>query len=369
MSTEGGPEGAERTRSGARIVDAVIDRALLPDVVLRAVIRRLLAARSRAVTAGPEAARTERRAALLATLSDGPVTVAVAEANRQHYEVPTEFFERMLGPRLKYSSAWWPEGVDDLAGAEEAMLARTAAAALLEDGQDVLELGCGWGSLTLWIAEHHPASRIVAVSNSRTQREHIEAAARRRGLANVVVRTGDVARLGVDEHTDLVRADAFDRVVSVEMFEHVRNHRELGRRIAGWLRPEGRLFVHVFAHRTDPYLFETGERADWMARHFFTGGMMPSHDWLIAALAPLEPELHEWIDGTHYARTLRAWLDRLDAVAPEVIERFTADLGERRARAELARWRTFTIACEELFAHDGGREWGVSHLRLRRGDA
>jgi cyclopropane-fatty-acyl-phospholipid synthase len=353
-------------RPSARLVDGVIDRALLPDPLLRAAIRRLLRSRARAVVAGGPAARSARRAALLAELSEGPVTVATAEANRQHYEVPTELFERMLGPRLKYSSAWWPEGVTDLAAAELAMLERTAAAALLEDGQDVLELGCGWGSLTLWMAEQHPRSRIVAVSNSTTQREHIEASARRRGLDNVTVRTGDVARLGVDEHTDVVGEGRFDRVVSVEMFEHVRNHRELGRRIAGWLRPEGRLFVHVFAHRSDPYLFETGVRGDWMARNFFTGGMMPSHDWLPDAIDALEPELHEWIDGTHYARTLRAWLDRLDAAAPRVLARFGEDLDARRSRAELARWRTFTIACEELFAHDEGAEWGVTHLRFRR---
>lgn len=369
MRTAGPTGPGARPPIGARLVDAVVDRRALPDRLLRAVIRRLLAARSRAVTAGTPAERAQRRATLLAALSEGPVTLAVEEANRQHYEVPTGFFERMLGPRLKYSSAWWPEGVEDLGAAEEAMLERSATTALLEDGQDVLELGCGWGSLTLWMAERFPRSRIVAVSNSRTQREHIESVARERGLDNVVVRTADVSRLGVDAHTDVVRPEAFDRVVSVEMFEHVRNHRELGERIAAWLRPGGRLFVHVFAHRSDPYLFETGERGDWMARHFFTGGMMPSQDWLPSALSSLDVESLEWIDGTHYARTLRAWLHRLDEDASAILALFAEDLGAPRARVELARWRTFTIACEELFAFDGGREWGVSHLRMRRPDA
>jgi cyclopropane-fatty-acyl-phospholipid synthase len=348
-----------------RLTDALVDSGLVPDAVLRRAIRRLLASRRAAITAGGPAARAARRADLLARLSEGPVTLAVDDANAQHYEVPTGLFETMLGPRLKYSSALWPVGVDGLAAAEEAMLARAGELAGLHDGQDVLELGCGWGSLSLWMAEHHPSSRIVAVSNSRTQRVFIEGRARERGLANLTVLTADVADLGVSAHTDVVAPGRFDRVVSVEMFEHVRNHRELGRRIASWLRPDGRLFVHVFAHRSDPYLFETGQRADWMARHFFTGGMMPSVDWLPEALDAFEPEVTEVVDGTHYARTLAAWLARLDAQRDVALAVLGEGVGARVARARLARWRVFTIACEELFAFDGGQEWVVALARFR----
>lgn len=356
---------AHRTPLGTRVTDAVIDAGLLPDPLLRRAVRRLLAARARAADAGGPAERARRRAHLLAELSAGPVTVAVDDANAQHYEVPTGLFALMLGPRLKYSSAWWPEGVADLAAAEDAMLERTMATAELSDGQDVLELGCGWGSLTLWMAEHHPRSRIVAVSNSRTQREHIEARARERGLTNVTVLTADVADLGVSVHTDVVRDGAFDRIVTVEMLEHVRGHAALGRRMAGWLRPDGRLFVHVFAHRSDPYLFETGGGGDWMARHFFTGGMMPSVDWLPEVLDGFDVEEQRVLDGTHYARTLAAWLARLDADREGALEALGSATDRRLARARLRRWRTFTIACEELFATAGGTEWVVALARFR----
>ena len=350
----------------ARIVDAVVDRGVLPDAVLRRAIRLLLRRRRAAVTGGSVEQRSERRRALVRSLSTAPVAVATGEANDQHYEVPTELFEAMLGPHLKYSSGWWPPGVHDLAHAEAAMLELTCERAELADGQDVLDLGCGWGSLTLWIAARYPRSRVVAVSNSATQREHIEKRAAAQGLDNVVVRTCDVNRLGVEAHGDLVHPGAFDRVVSVEMFEHVRNHAALTERIATWLRPGGKLFVHVFAHRSEPYLFETGARADWMARHFFTGGMMPSHELLLRTVRGLEVEDHWAVSGRHYARTLRAWLERLDAEREHVVALLADTYGAAPAEAWFHRWRVFTIACEELFAFAGGDEWHVTHLRFAR---
>jgi cyclopropane-fatty-acyl-phospholipid synthase len=350
---------ADRRALGARLTDAVVDRGLLPDPVLRRVVRLLLRRRRAAITAGGVEERHERKRALLAELDTSPVAIHTDEANEQHYEVPTELFELMLGPRLKYSSAWWGPGVDDLATAEEAMLALTCERAELVDGQDVLELGCGWGSLTLWMAERYPTSRITAVSNSATQRELIEKRAAEQGLDNVTVLTADV------NEVDLPAA-AFDRVVSVEMFEHVRNHGALTRRIARWLRPGGALFVHVFAHRSDPYPFETGRRADWMARHFFTGGLMPSDDLLLRSVRDLGVEDHWVVSGTHYARTLRAWLDRLDDQRDRAVALLDDAYGRGEGRRWYHRWRVFDLACEELFAFAGGDEWHVSHYRFRR---
>jgi cyclopropane-fatty-acyl-phospholipid synthase len=339
-------------------VDRIIDAGRLPDPLLRGAIRGMLWARRTRGLDDPQL--------LAARLWAGPVTVAVDAANTQHYEVPARAFELMLGARMKYSCAWWPSGVDDLDAAEERMLELTCRRARLQDGQDILELGCGWGSLSLWMAERYPASRIVAVSNSVSQRRWIVARAEERGLRNLTVLTGDVGALGVSEHADVVAPDRFDRVISIELFEHVRNHRELGRRIARWLRPGGELFVHVFAHRDRPYLFEVGGSGDWMARHFFTGGMMPSEDWLPLSLDALVHRQTWRVDGRDYARTLAAWRERIDANRDALIGVFSAGAPPEEGERRLYRWRTFMIACEELFAFDRGREWGVVHHRFVR---
>lgn len=352
---------------GARLVDRVVDGGWLPDPVLRRVIRRLLRRRLAHERRGGVEGRSERKAALVETLRTAPVAVATDEANEQHYEVPARFFELMLGPHLKYSSAHWPAEVTTLAEAEASMLRLTCQRARLVDGQDVLELGCGWGSLTLWMAAQYPASRIVAVSNSASQRQHVERRAAARGLDNVTVLTCDVNELGETPDTArMVHDDAFDRVVSVEMFEHVRNHRELTGRIARWLRAGGELFVHVFANREVAYPFAVGGSADWMARHFFTGGLMPSHDLLLRVVDDLTIAEHWAVDGTHYARTLEAWLVEMDRHEDEVLAVFAATHGPDHARAWWHRWRTFNIACAELFAFDGGAEWFVSHHRFVR---
>ncbi|MEX2551127.1 MAG: cyclopropane-fatty-acyl-phospholipid synthase family protein [Nitriliruptoraceae bacterium] len=358
----------------ARLIDAVIDRGVVPDPLLRRAIRLLLRRRRATITAGSVEERDARGRELLAALAAAPVAIDTAQANQQHYEVPTELFALMLGPQLKYSSGYWPAGVDTLAAAEEAMLTLTASRAGLVDGQDVLELGCGWGSLTLWMARAYPSSRIVAVSNSRTQREYIEKQAAARGLDNVQVLTADVNRLGAGagphggpgDHAEVVRPEAFDRVVAVEVFEHVRNHRLLTERIATWLRPGGALFVHVFSHRSEAYPFEQGGAADWMARHFFTGGLMPSHDLLLLSVRDLAIEERWAVSGTHYARTLRAWLQRLDDGRARAIQLLAHADGPTGPRAAFERWRVFTIACEELFAFAGGDEWHVSHYRFVR---
>lgn len=292
-------------------------------------------------------------------MARSPVAEAPDRANAQHYEVPAPFFELCLGPRLKYSSCLWPEGCETLAGAEAAMLTLSCERAGIQDGQRILELGCGWGSLTLWMGEHYPNARITAVSNSAAQREFILGRARRAGLENVTVLTRDM---------NTFRAEGrYDRIVSVEMFEHMRNWPVLLDRVAGWLEPEGRLFLHVFCHRDVPYFFEDEGADDWMARHFFTGGLMPS----LALPGQVTPALDvegQWeVSGLHYERTLRAWLERLDARRGEAEELFRTVDGIREARLRVERWRLFFLACAELFGYDGGREWIVGHTLLRRG--
>jgi len=337
-------------------IDALIDRGHIPDTVLRAAIKALLFARL-------VATRTSRGIDIGA-LWDGPVTIAVDDANRQHYTVPDAFFTTILGPNMKYSSGVWPQTAQTLTDAEEAALSLACERADLKDGQTILELGCGWGSLTLWMASAYPTATITAVSNSVTQREYIMTQAANRGLQNVKVVTRDIGTLTSDTDSDVVAEGQFDRIVSVEMMEHARNHRELGRRIAGWLKQDGSLFVHVFAHKTHPYLFDVGTNGDWMARHFFTGGIMPSIDLLPRAFDQLAHQQTWWSNGRHYAKTLAAWRRRLDANRDQLVALLqggeTKDLGEARFN----RWRVFLIGCEELFAFDGGRHWGVVHHRF-----
>jgi cyclopropane-fatty-acyl-phospholipid synthase len=325
------------------IVDRLIDSGLVPEPLLRAAIRGACALRL-------HHERGKGDAALVARLRDGDIAIATDAANVQHYEVPPAFFARVLGPHWKYSSAYWPADVATLADAEAAMLALTAERAGLADGQDVLDLGCGWGALTLWAAARFPTSRFTAISNSRTQREVIERVAAQRGLGNVCVRTADVRALELAPRS-------FDRVVSIEMFEHVRNHARLLATISRWLRPDGALFVHVFAHRHHAYTYEDAGPSDWMAREFFTGGMMPSAR-LFHHFQDDLAIVDEWqLSGTHYARTAEAWYANLVAHRDELVD----ILGDRR---RFQRWRVFFLACAELFGYRDGREWIVAHYRF-----
>jgi cyclopropane-fatty-acyl-phospholipid synthase len=331
------------------------ERGLVPDSAIRSGIRRLLAAQlERARRHGdftPEA-----KAAFRERMRQGPLAVATDAANAQHYELPPAFFEPWLGRRMKYSCALWPPGVDDLDAAEEAMLELTCTRARLGNGMNVLELGCGWGSLTLWMAERYPASRLLAVTNSSAQAEFIRARARDRGLGGVEVLQCDIR--------DFQTSRRFDRVVSVEMFEHLRNHEEMLRRIAGWLEDDGRLFVHLFTHRELAYLYDTEGEETWMARHFFTGGMMPSEDWLAGFGRDLVT-LEQWaVNGCDYARTLDAWLARLDAARDRVLPVLAGVYGPRAATRQFHRWRIFLLACSELFGWEGGGVWRVTHSLL-----
>jgi cyclopropane-fatty-acyl-phospholipid synthase len=333
------------------------ERGLVPDAVLRRGIRGLLAAQlARARRRGDDTADAQE--AFRRHLADGPIAVETATANAQHYEIPPEFFAPWLGPRMKYSAALWPEGVTDLAAAEEAMLDLSCRRAGLAPGMRVLELGCGWGSLTLWMAERYPGARITALTNSASQAAWVGARAAARGLSGVAVVRANVAEFDT--------AERFDRVVTVEMMEHLRNWEALLRRVAGWLAPEGRMFVHVFSHRDFAYLYETDDTESWMARHFFTGGMMPSHDLLPAFDRDLAT-LERWVvDGTHYQKTLEAWLVRLDAARGRVLPVLAGAYGGRQAMRQLRRWRIFLLACTELFGWNGGATWRVSHYLLGR---
>lgn len=331
---------------------ALAERGLVPTPLIRLGIRRILAARLAEQAARPPGAMD----AWIRELGESEVALVPQAANRQHYEVPPAFFEIVLGKNLKYSSGLWPDGVGDLDGAEDAMLALTAERARLADGQRILELGCGWGSLTLHMARCFPNARITAVSNSAPQRAFILARAAREGLGNLTVITADMNGFQPEGR--------HDRIVSVEMFEHMRNWTRLLTRIRGWLEDDGAVFLHVFAHRTYSYPYEDAGEDDWMARHFFSGGLMPSHDLLERLPIPLQVEESAWIPGTHYARTCEAWLERLDASRDRVVALFEADLGRAEARASYNRWRIFFLACAELFAHKGGESWGVSHHRL-----
>jgi len=334
------------------------ERGWLPDALVRLGIRRACAQRLREESAGGVEAQSRRQGERLAALRASPLAVHTEAANAQHYELPPEFFRLCLGTRLKYSSCLYPRGDESLDAAEDAMLALTCAHAGLEDGQDILELGCGWGSLTLWMAANFPAARITAVSNSRAQRAHIEARCRERGLGNVRVLTCDVNRLELD-------AAAFDRVVSVEMLEHLRNYQALFERIEAWLRPGGALFVHVFCHRTLLYPFETRGADNWMGRHFFTGGQMPAADTLLHFQGHLALEQRWLLDGRHYARTANHWLANQDARRDAVLAVLREAYGPA-APLWFQRWRMFWMACAELFAFDEGQQWGVAHYRFRR---
>ncbi|MBS0581753.1 MAG: class I SAM-dependent methyltransferase [Proteobacteria bacterium] len=356
IATLDAPElAADRPASGLL---GLAERGLVPDAVLRLGIRRLCAARLREEKIGGPSAQAELQAQLIDALRHSPVAIETAAANAQHYELPPAFFEHCLGPRLKYSCCYYPRGDESLPEAEEAMLALCAERAELADGQRILELGCGWGSLTLWMAEHYPNARITAVSNSHGQRRHIEAQCRRRGLANVRVITADVNELELS-------VESFDRCVSIEMFEHMRNYEVLMQRICAWLVPGGKLFVHLFAHRTLLYPFQTAGADNWMGRHFFTGGLMPSVDTLLHFQRSLAVERCWLVDGRHYERTANQWLVRQDGQRGAVMAVLREAYGEN-ASLWFQRWRMFWMACAELFGYAQGQEWLVAHYRFAR---
>jgi cyclopropane-fatty-acyl-phospholipid synthase len=328
------------------------ERVAWPDPMLRAAVKMLVGRTERRLRREDNAVESD----FARRMAEFPIATNTHEANAQHYELPAEFFALMLGPQRKYSCCYYQQPEMSLAQAEEAALGKTAEHAGLANGQRILELGCGWGSLSLWMARRYPASRIVSVSNSGSQHAFIERRAALEGLRNLTVVTADI--------NAFVPSGVFDRVVSVEMFEHMSNWRKLLERTVSWLTPEGSLFIHIFSHRRTPYRFDAGDPADWIARYFFTGGIMPSHGLIRQFSDLVEVDGEWWWDGVHYRRTADQWLENFDRNAAE-IGRVLRQVYGKDAMLWQRRWRLFLHATSGLFGHNNGTEWGVSHYRLR----
>jgi len=338
--------------------EPLLDRDLAPDWLLRAGIRGLIRQRLHDEDKGGPEHTQAHLMRYIEQLKATPIAINTPEANQQHYEVPAAFFEHALGAHRKYSCCYWQDG-DTLDTAERRMLDLTAERARIEDGHSILDLGCGWGSFSLYAAARFPNSHVVGVSNSNSQRQFIEAEAHARGLTNIKIVTADI--------NDFDPGHQFDRVVSVEMFEHVRNYQALLRRVASWMNPGGLLFVHIFTHHRFAYPFEVRDSSDWMAQHFFTGGQMPSDDLLLYFQDDVRICEHWAVNGEHYQKTAEAWLAKMDHQRGNILELFASVYGSNDALKWLVRWRIFFLACAELWGYGGGKEWIVSHYLFERG--
>lgn len=338
------------------------ERGWLPDWLIRAGMRTLIRQRLRDEHAGDGELSAAAFETLVAALRGSPIALHTQDANAQHYEVPAAFFEAHLGARLKYSCGYYPRGDETLDQAQDAMLALYALRAGVEDGQRILDLGCGWGALSLWLAQRYPRAQIVGLSNSHGQRAFILQRAAERGLGNLSIVTGDVTSF--DFAPDMAR---FDRVISIEMFEHMKHYGLLLAKIASWLADDGQLFVHHFAHRLLAYAFVSRDGSDWMTRHFFTGGTMPSANLLLRFQDDLSVTRQWWLDGRHYERTANHWLEALDRTRNDVLPLLAQNGGESgNPRLALQRWRMFYMAVAELFGYARGQEWGVAHVLMRK---
>ena len=334
-------------------IDTLVEKGILPDLLLRLGIRSLLSSRLKELSIGGVASKNR----FIDELKRSSVAILEDAANTQHYEVPTEFFKYCLGQRMKYSCAYYEEG-DDLNSAENKMFEKVVDRASHEEGQDILELGCGWGSFCLFAARKFKKSNITAVSNSKTQKIYIDDICKREGITNLKVITENVAHLQMTEK--------FDRVVSIEMFEHMRNYKELLTRIGHWLRDDGKLFVHIFCHVDFCYPYEVKDDTDWMSKYFFSGGIMPSYDIFEQFDTSLKLAKKWKVNGYHYHRTCEDWLLRMDSHRDEILEIFKKSYPEGEHLKWFNYWRVFYLACSELFKYDGGEQWFVGHFLLEK---
>lgn len=337
---------------------------IVPDRITRIGIRRLCAAHLRVRSSAASICCNPEVEAFIRSMDHEPIALFPQKVNEQHYELPPEFFERILGVHRKYSCCLWLDRTMTLDEAEEAALKETCQHAEIEDGQRILELGCGWGSLSLWMAEQYPSSRITAISNSVAQRRFIEEQIVIRRLNNLRVLTVDMN----DFASAPIKRDAipFDRIVSVEMFEHMRNYRQLLAELSRHLSREGKLFIHIFCHRYLAYPFESDGSENWMGRHFFSGGMMPSADLMRRFDENLRVTRHWLWNGEHYKRTAAAWLDNFDMRQAEILPILQSVYGIDEGRVWFHRWRIFFLAVQELFGYSQGEEWFVSHYLLEQ---
>ena len=334
------------------------EMGLVPDRVIRTGIRRLTRQRLQEISGSSCSPAADELNKFVKMMAESEVAPVPEKANEQHYEVPAEFFSLALGKHHKYSSCYWPDGVQSLDDAEAISLEISCERAGIEDGMQILDMGCGWGSLSLWVARNYPGCKVTSVSNSAPQREYITTVAEKEGLKNIQVITCDMNNFSAP--------DTYDRIVSVEMFEHMRNYPELFRRISEWLKPDGKFFMHIFCHRLAAYEFVDKGPGDWMSRHFFTGGIMPSADLPLRFQRHLGLEsMWKW-DGRHYEKTANAWLDNMDKRKKEIIPVLEETYGADQADKWFMRWRIFFMACAELFGHAKGQEWLVGHYLFKR---
>ena len=340
-----------------KLID-LAEKGIMPDFLIRSGIRRMQKERILWEKSRSVSEVEVHHQNWVNEMKSSSIAYVPEKANEQHYEVPPDFFVNALGKHLKYSSGFWPTGVTTLDDSEFAMLKLSAERAEITNGDKILELGCGWGSLTLYMAENYPKSQITAVSNSKDQRLFIEKKCQERGFENVKVITADMNEFTIDEK--------FDRIVSVEMFEHMRNYEQLLDKVSSWLQPKGKLFIHIFTHKTLVYPFTEDGEGDWMGRNFFSGGIMPSHQLLLYFQKKLNIEMSWRFNGSHYEKTSLAWLNKMDKNKAEVLELFKKTYGENYAKSWFQRWRIFFMSCEVLFGFGRGSEWGVSHYLFEK---
>lgn len=336
----------------------LLEKDILPDFLIRLGIRNLLKARLEEEKKENLEEQQKHLNQYIEDLKKSPIAINTADANEQHYEVPTEFYKFVLGKRMKYSGGYWPLGANTLDESEESMLKLSCERAQLKDGLSLLDLGCGWGSVSLYVAEHFPKCKITAVSNSKTQKEYIDSVAKEKGFKNLTVITRDMNEFTIDEK--------FDRIISVEMLEHMKNYQKLFAKLSSFLKPDGLFFIHIFTHKQYAYHFEVRDETDWMAKYFFTGGMMPSHNLFLYFQENLNIVNHWVVNGTHYGKTSEAWLANMDKHKSSILPILEKTYGKENVTKWWSYWRIFFLACAELFSYRKGEEWIVSHYLFRK---